>query len=361
MGTDIKVNVPTTTYNRKLLMSVGGIMGFFLLYGVLQEKIMNYPYGEDDNGEPIYFTDSTFIVLSNRVCAAIIAVIIVVYRGESLRNVAPLHKYFGVALSNFCATWCQYEALKYVNFPTQTLGKCGKMMPVMLVGTFISGKKYSLKDYLIAVTITMGCMIFFMTGDIASKNSENTMGGLLLMAAYMFFDSFTSTFQEKMFKGYTMSTYDQMIYVNSCSALISVLILLFNGRLFPAIDFAMTYSQLLTDSTFLSICASLGQMVIYFTIKEFGALIFSTIMVTRQVFSIVLSTFLFIHPLSPFQWIGALIVFGTLYYKAIEDQKNRKHGHGHSKSEDTNNKDKEAITVTVQSSSSNNDNEDSNK
>eukprot|EP01133_Synstelium_polycarpum_P010877 gene10877-12673_t len=317
------------SYNTKLLMSVGGIMGFFVFYGVLQERIMDQPYGQDENGKDIYFTDSTFIVLSNRVFAAVVAIVIVLYRGEQIRNVAPLYKYFGVSMSNFCATWCQYEALKYVNFPTQTLGKCGKMMPVMLVGTFLSGKKYSFKDYAIAVTITSGCMIFFMTGKISSKDDAQTPYGLLLMAAYMFFDSFTSTFQEKMFKGYTMSTYDQMIYVNSCSAIISLVLLMLNGRLFPAIDFAMKYQGLLYDSTLLSVCASLGQMVIYFTIKEFGALIFSTIMVTRQVVSIVLSTIIYLHPLTNAQWIGALIVFGTLYYKAVEDQKNRKHGHGH--------------------------------
>ncbi|EGC38260.1 hypothetical protein DICPUDRAFT_76141 [Dictyostelium purpureum] len=312
-------------YNTKLALSTLGIMGFFLIYGILQERLMGVPYKSQDGSEE-YFTDSTFLVLSNRVFAALMAVVIVVRRGESLKNVAPIHKYFGVALSNFCATWCQYEALKYVNFPTQTLGKCGKMLPVMLVGTFISGKKYGLKDYAIALTITTGCMIFFLTGKISTGGGDNTSYGILLMCAYMFFDSFTSTFQEKMFKGYTMSTYDQMIYVNGCSSIISVLILIINGRLFPAMQFISTHDGVFFDSTMLSACASLGQMVIYFTIKEFGALIFSTIMVTRQMVSIVLSTLIYLHPLTNTQWIGTLLVFGTLYYKSIEDSK-KKHGH----------------------------------
>jgi len=327
-------NNANLSYNTKLMMATGGIMGFFLFYGILQERLMNVPYANDE-GEESNFTDSTFLVLSNRVFAALLAVVIVLQRGESLKNVAPIHKYFGVALSNFCATWCQYEALKYVNFPTQTLGKCGKMLPVMLVGVFISGKKYNLKDYSIAISITTGCMIFFLTGKISSGES-NTVYGLLLMAAYMFFDSFTSTFQEKMFKGYTMSTYDQMIYVNSCSSIISVLILIGNGRLFPAMQFIADHKGVFYDSTMLSICASLGQMVIYYTIKEFGALIFSTIMVTRQVISIILSTIIYLHPLSNAQWFGALIVFGTLYYKSMEDSK-KKHGHSHGGSNSSNN------------------------
>jgi hypothetical protein len=38
------------------------------------------------------------------------------------------------------------------------------MFPVMIVGTFISGKKYSFKDYAIALSITLGCVLFLLTG-----------------------------------------------------------------------------------------------------------------------------------------------------------------------------------------------------
>jgi len=322
----IKESKPTAAperlpYNVRLAMSVAGIMGFFLLYGLLQEKIMTKAYGTDADGKPIYFEETTFLVLSNRVFAAIVACCILIQKGQSLKNAAPLQKYLGVSISNFSATWCQYEALKYVSFPTQTLGKCGKMFPVMIVGTFISGKKYSFKDYGIALSITVGCIIFLLTGKISSKDTSNTPIGLLLMALYMFFDGFTSTAQEKMFKGYTMSTYDQMIYVNMFSGIICVVILMVKGTLFQAINFSMAYPALFWDSIWLSVCSTFGQMLIYYTIKEFGALFFSTVMVTRQVFSIILSCIIYSNPLSHGQWFGFLLVFGTLYYKAMEDKK----------------------------------------
>jgi adenosine 3'-phospho 5'-phosphosulfate transporter B2 len=53
-----------------------------------------------------------------------------------------VYSYAAISLSNVVATWCQYEALKYVSFPTQTLGKCGKMIPVMIMGAILSGKRY---------------------------------------------------------------------------------------------------------------------------------------------------------------------------------------------------------------------------
>jgi len=131
-----------------------------------------------------------------------------------------------------------------------------------------------------------------------------------------------------MFKGYTMSTYDQMIYVNGFSAILCVLVLLANQSLGSAIAFTQKYPQLLVDSTLLSASATLGQMVIYYMIKEFGALVFSTAMVTRQVVSIILSCIIYLHPLSNAQWFGAILVFGTLYYKANEDRRKHSHGHG---------------------------------
>jgi adenosine 3'-phospho 5'-phosphosulfate transporter B2 len=62
------------------------------------------------------------------------------------------------------ATFCQYEALKYVSFPVQTLGKCAKMIPVMLWGAAVNGKTYKWKDYIIAFLVTTGCALFALTG-----------------------------------------------------------------------------------------------------------------------------------------------------------------------------------------------------
>lgn len=67
----------------------------------------------------------------------------------------------------------------------------------------------------------------------------------------------------------------------------------------------------------LSLSAAIGQIFILITIKEFGALLFATIMTTRQFISILLSCILFMHPLSLGQWAGTVLVFGALYYKML--------------------------------------------
>jgi hypothetical protein len=53
--------------------------------------------------------------------------------------------------------------------------------------------------------------------------ATDSVYGLLLMGAYLAADGLTSTTQERMFHGYSMSTYNQMLYINLCSAVISLI------------------------------------------------------------------------------------------------------------------------------------------
>jgi solute carrier family 35 (adenosine 3'-phospho 5'-phosphosulfate transporter), member B2 len=176
-------------------------------------------------------------------------------KGQDPRPQAPLYAYAAVSLSNVVATTCQYEALRYLTFPMQTLAKCAKMLPVMLWGAAINSKTYSLQvltthvrimpdlrhtnnpaskahmpldepifasgaeacqedlhavrlfglqDYGAALLITIGCACFMVTGSVSAKAAQHTMavGGLpshvfgaVLMVTYLTFDGFTSTWQ----------------------------------------------------------------------------------------------------------------------------------------------------------------------
>ena len=65
----------------------------------------------------------------------------------------PWYWYGFISAANMVATTAQYEALKWLSFPMQTLGKTTKMLPVMLAGMFFFGKTYGSRDYLVAVLV----------------------------------------------------------------------------------------------------------------------------------------------------------------------------------------------------------------
>jgi adenosine 3'-phospho 5'-phosphosulfate transporter B2 len=237
-----------------------------------------------------------------------------------LKPVAPVYSYAAVSFSNVVATTCQYEALKYLWFPLQSLGKCAKMFPVMVWGILMLRKKYQLKDYAIATAITMGCTMFVLTGDVKSRasNTDNFFlygGGLML--GYLAFDGFTSTFQDKMFKGYQMTTYNQVLYTTMWSSILSSLTLFSSGQLAPAIAFVARHPEALVNIAALSAAATAGSLFISYTIKSFGALTFAQIMTLRQFLSIVLSSMVFMHPLTTGQWASAVLIVATMYYQSL--------------------------------------------
>jgi len=98
-----------------LLYCFGGLQISYLVWGLLQEKIMTQSY----DGHT--FKDSQFLVFINRALALVIAwVYLSMYEPlTSKSKEAPLHKYSYCALSNILSSWFQYEALKFVSFPTQ--------------------------------------------------------------------------------------------------------------------------------------------------------------------------------------------------------------------------------------------------
>mmetsp|Transcript_19623 Transcript_19623/g.35004 ORF Transcript_19623/g.35004 Transcript_19623/m.35004 type:complete len:337 (+) Transcript_19623:101-1111(+) len=288
-----------------------GIIGTLVVYGMLQEKIMQHPY----NGQ--LFTISAFLVFANRVCNLVFAVVMSIAKGESLQNQAPIWKYMVISLSNVGATNCQYEALKYVSFPVQMLGKSFKMMPVMIWGIAISGKRYTLTDWMVAAFVTGGVTMFLLTGQIDSpQGSGSSLWGLLLLCAFLALDGLTSTTQEKLFKDHKTSKYNQMSYVNGCSAIVSLLALIFSGGLMPSFAFCAAHPAFVKDAAILSASATSSQFFIYSQVKDFGALVFAATMNVRQVVSIMVSYIKYGHAITVLQLLSLVVVFGALFYKS---------------------------------------------
>jgi len=288
-----------------------GIIGMLLIYGLLQERIMTVEY----DGE--LFTTAVFLVFCNRIVAVMYAIAMIIAKSEPFKPQAPLWKFLAISFSNVGATTCQYEALKFVSFPVQMLGKSFKMMPVMVWGMAISAKTYKPIDWMVALAVTLGVTEFLMTGSIDSPNSSGTsIYGLLYLVAFLALDGFTSTSQELLFKQHKTSKYNQMLYINLGSTCVSVFTLLVSGGFTSALAFCMAHPLLLRDAAMLSGAAVAGQYFIYSQVKESGALVFAATMNVRQVISILISYRTYGHPISMLQPLGLMAVFGALFYKS---------------------------------------------
>jgi len=294
-----------------------GIIVALWVYGLLQEKIMQHPYDGDK------FTESEFLVFCNRFFAIWFGLGMTLLYKEDWGLKAPLWKYVIVSISNVLATTCQYEALKYVSFPVQMLGKSFKMMPVMLWGIAISGKRYGLKEWTVALFITMGVTMFLLTGPIASPTGENSdskqssIKGLLLLLLFLALDGITSPMQQLLFEQYSTTKYNQIFWVNSVSAVISLGMMIGRGTLLEAFAFAGNHPALLANALELSAAQVTSQYFIYSQVKEFGAVVFAATMNVRQLFSIMTSYITYHHSITGLQVLSLCLVFGALFYKSF--------------------------------------------
>lgn len=122
--------IAATSRPLKLLFCFIGLQVSYIAWGVVQEQLMTNEY---KSGR---FKSSSFCVLMNRFFALFIALTIVLYKRFSSKAPimeAPYLYYAPSSLSNSISSWAQYEALKYISFPTQVLSKSCKIIPVMLV------------------------------------------------------------------------------------------------------------------------------------------------------------------------------------------------------------------------------------
>ena len=297
-----------------------GLQFSYLTWGVLQERIMTFEYGE--NGEK--FKNSLFLVFINRILAFVIG-LTVLFCKKQPPHTAPLYKYSYSSFSNIMSSWFQYEALKFVSFPTQVLAKASKVIPVMLMGKAVSKKTYEYHEYFTAGLISVGVGLFLLySGDVTTRHDTvTTFSGIIMLVGYMCFDSFTSNWQGELFRQYKMSSIQMMAGVNMFSCLLTSVSLLEQGGFVECIAFMAAYPAFVVHAVTLSLCSAAGQLFIFYTIEKFGPVTFTIIMTLRQAFAILLSCMIYGHPVTVIGIFGVFIVFVALFLRIYANQRAR--------------------------------------
>jgi len=290
----------------------------FLIWGILQERMLTRPY----NGE--YFSSSYGLVFLNRLGGFIISGILL-YGFKPPNTRAVVYEFSFPSVSNMLSSWCQYEALHYVSFPTQMLFKCFKLVPIMLMGKFLGNKTYPIYDYVVSFLIGFGIAIFmvstedmeFGTDSIGTPETwSGTLCGIMLLCFFLVFDSFTGQWQSRMFnKNEDLSPFHMMFAINTFSMIFSFITLVHTKELDEFSQFVMRHPEMHFHIMVFSICSTVGQLYIFQTIRNFGAVVFAIIMNVRIILSIVFSCIIYSHPISSQGSFGLFIVFASIAYR----------------------------------------------
>ncbi len=305
----------------KLAFCFFGLQISYLSWGYLQELIMTTQFTPTPRVPDGKFPSAAFCVFSNRFLALMISLVIVKVKHGKYFAVAPAYAFTPCALSNTVSSYCQYLSLRYVSFPVQTVFKSSKIIPVMIMGKLLKKESYSWNKYAEAFLITLGVAIFSVLSK-ESKGGDEGAGaefvGLLVMICYVFSDCFTSQWQDKVYSQYgrnNVDSFQMMLGVNTSAIVLTIIQLIALGDIPVVMEFLRINPNALQYNIFTAITSATGQMFIFYTIKEFGPIVFTIMMTTRQMFSIVLSAIIFGHVISPSAAMGALLVFAVLFYQ----------------------------------------------
>lgn len=297
-----------------------GLQVSYLTWGYMQELIMTTTFEPTPSAPDGKFPSAAFCVFSNRFLAILVAIVAVRMRKGAVlaNNVAPLVAFAPCALSNTMSSWSQYASLRYVSFPVQTVFKSSKIIPVMIMGKVLKGTNYPMGQYVEALLITVGVAVFSVASKSSDSDTSTEIVGLLFMCLYVTFDCFTSQWQDKIYVKYgraNVDPYQMMLGVNSSAILMTTAGLVLGGDIPKIIEFFQVNPSVFQYNVITAITSASGQLFIYTTIKEFGPIVFTVIMTTRQMISICISSILFGHSMGLKALIGAGLVFGVLFYQ----------------------------------------------
>jgi adenosine 3'-phospho 5'-phosphosulfate transporter B2 len=307
---------------RRLAFCVIMLNVTFVTWGVLQERMLTRRYPRF-TGE--FFTYSYALVFTSRFWTLIMSGFLMLYLKPRTSSSTIIYEYSFPSISNMLSSWCQYEALRYVSFPAVTLFKSFKLAPVMAMGKFLGNKQYPQYDYWVAFCIGIGITMFMTSTDdlqvgfgynIYAQEASATWTGIMLLGLFLFFDSFTSQWQSRMFQRHRdLSMVELMFATSAFSSLLSLITLIHSDELTPALDFVYRHSEIHLHFFLFSICATIGQLLIFYTIKNFGAVVFTIIMTTRVLMSIALSVYMYGHNVTEVGFFGLVLVMSAVCYR----------------------------------------------
>ncbi|XP_050539232.1 adenosine 3'-phospho 5'-phosphosulfate transporter 2 [Daktulosphaira vitifoliae] len=200
-------------------------------------------------------------------------------------------------------------SLGYLNYPTQVIFKCCKLIPVMIGGVLIQKKVYKIIDTVAALSMCIGLILFTLADNKISPHFNFL--GVILISLALFCDALIGNFQEKMMKKHNATNAEIVLYSYFIGFLYLFLILILSGELNEGTKFCIENPVIYIYIFFFSLSGFFGVQAVLALIRTCGALVAVTVTTCRKAVTIVVSFMLFSKPFTiQYVWAGLLIVIG---------------------------------------------------
>ncbi|KAL8500140.1 hypothetical protein ACS0TY_019942 [Phlomoides rotata] len=213
-------------------------------------------------------------------------------------------------------------SLAFLNYPAQIMFKSTKVLPVMIMGAFIPGlrRKYPLHDYISAVLLVVGLILFTLADAHTSPNFS--VIGVVMVSGALIMDAFLGNLQEAIFTMNPETTQMEMLF---CSTLVGMPFLippmLFTGELFRAWNSCSQHLYVYGVLVFEAMATFVGQVSVLSLIALFGAATTAMVTTARKAVTLLLSYLIFTKPLTEQHGTGLLLITMGILLKMLPENK----------------------------------------
>lgn len=304
----------------RLLSYVIGLYGSFIYWGLLQEKLTSTKY--ICSNQATYEWDFAFALNFWMALGGFLVAFIIEFVINAPTPQVSIWRFWKAALTCCIASPVGYASLKYITFPMMILTKSSKPVPVMLIGILYYKRSFPWYKYVSVILVCGGICLFSSAKKSSSSSGISDQGmllfGIFLVCVNLTLDGYTNNEQDAIFNekatGLQMMKYTNiwqigfiLVYLLSLGAFYGPA-----SELSKASDMLVACPEVRQDILLFCLCASVGQILIFSVMKEFGSLTWITISITRKLFTVLLSIFSYNHPVSLLQWFGVIGVFAGL-------------------------------------------------
>lgn len=292
-----------TYYNTttQFLLCCAGVFVLYLLYGYMQELIFTLdgfkPYG-------------WFLTLVQFAYYTVFGYVERTVESNRVPRCIPMRTYVLLAFLTLGTMGLSNSSLGYLNYPTQVIFKCCKLVPVLIGSILIQGKKHGPLDFLAAIAMCIGLTLFTLADSQVSPNFNPF--GVLLISMALLCDAAIGNVQEKAMREHQAPNNEVVIYSYGIGFLYLSVIMLITGNLLPGIRFCMQHPVETYGYAFLfSLSGYLGIQIVLTLVRTCGAPLAATVTTARKAVTIALSFVFFSKPFTiNYLWSGLIVVLG---------------------------------------------------
>ncbi|CAE7857731.1 slc35b2 [Symbiodinium microadriaticum] len=152
----------------------------------------------------------------------------------------------------------------------------------------------------IQLAVVEFCFVAFFVWDFQIHEVEEvekkmSMAGIFMMFGYLTVDSFTSNFQDHIYQTTGLEPGHMLLGMESISGIMAWILTIVSGELPLAFQFIRSHPEITFFLTIFAMAAAVGAFSCVLTVRLFGPAVFTLIMTSRAIMSLLLSVICFQH------------------------------------------------------------------